>query len=103
MPVKPGMTRRLLRRPAVQITLALALAIVGLAIPMRRQASRTATEGWIPMRNLTPQEAAALLGHGAVLTRIGPRTVDLVTSVYLVPVDSPEALGSVVRLGEKVW
>jgi hypothetical protein len=100
---KPGVWSRLLRRPDFWITLALALAIVGLAMPLRRQASRTATEGWIPMRNLTPQEAAAMLGHGASLTRIDGRTVDLVTSIYLVPVSSPEALGSVVRHGGKVW
>jgi hypothetical protein len=103
MVFKPGVSSRLLPRPDFWITLALALAIVGLAMPLRRQASRTATEGWIPMRNLTPQEAAAMLGHGASLTRIGGRTVDLVTSVYLVPVSSPEALGSVVRHGGKVW
>jgi hypothetical protein len=91
------------RFPAAWITLVLALTIVAVAVPLRRRAVRTATEAWIPMRSLTPQEAAALLEHGAKLSRIGAGTVDLVTSVYLTPVPSSEGAGSPVRRGGRTW
>src|SRR5262245_1470065 len=87
---------------AVWISLAAAVAVVAIAIPGRRQADASDTTKWIPMRNLTPQEAAALLGHRAALARIGADTVDLVTDVYLVPVKgSPDP--SLLRRGDKVW
>ncbi len=89
---------------AVWISLAVAVAVVAIAIPQRRQADASDTTKWIPMRNLTPQEAAALLGQRASLARIGADTVDLVTDVYLVPVEgSPDPSTSLLRRGDKVW
>lgn len=99
-----GGSSRLARRfPAVWITLILALALVAVAVPLRQKAARTATEAWIPMRNLTPREAAALLEHGKPLARIGADTVDLVADVYLVPTSSSETGDNLVRRGGRTW
>ena len=91
------------RFPAVCITLVLASAIVAVTVPLRQRAARTGSEAWIPMRSLTPQEAAALLEHGAKLSRIGIGTVDLVTGVYLAPFPSPEGAGSPIHRGGRAW
>lgn len=88
---RPGFLRRLAnarphRAPSVWICLGLALALVLAAIPRRQEAGRMATEARIPMRALTPLEAAALLAAGrARLTWIGADAVDLSTRDYLVP------------------
>jgi hypothetical protein len=98
--VPHGFLRRLsslrpLRAPSVWICFALAVTLVAAAVPRRQVASRIATEAWIPMRALTPPEAAALLAGGqARLARIGADSVDLVTSDYLVPLDSFSAESS---------
>ncbi len=94
----------IVRSPAVWITLVLAVAVVAVAVPLRSQrAERTDTEAWVPMRNLTPQEAAALLETGDRLARIGDGTVDLVTDRYLVPVRSPEGDAHLIRRGGRTW
>jgi hypothetical protein len=65
---------------------------------------RSGTEAWLPMRNLTSQEAMALLENGrARLTRIGSETVDLVTAVALVPTPTWKAADPVVRHGGRTW
>jgi hypothetical protein len=78
---------RPLRAPSVWICFGLAVALVLAAVPRRQQeASRIATEARIPMRVLTPPEAAVLLAGGrARLARIDVDTVDLVTRDYLIP------------------
>lgn len=92
--VPRGFLRRLsslrpLRSPSVWICFALAVALVLAAVPRRQVASRIATEAWIPMRTLTPPEAAVLLTSGrGSLARIGADSVDLVTRDYLVPLGS---------------
>lgn len=98
-----GSSRLVRRFPALWITLVLAMALVAITVPRRQKAVRTATEAWIPMRNLTPPEAAVLLEHGKPLARIGADTVDLVTDVYLVPMPSSEPGDDLVRRGGKTW
>jgi hypothetical protein len=75
------------------------------AVPRRQEASRIDTEARIPMRALTPPEAAALLvGGRARLARIDAGTVDLVSRDYLVPLapgdPSPER---VLTRGSRSW
>lgn len=74
------------RAPSVWICLGLAVMLVAAAVPRRQVASRIATEARIPMRALTPPEAAVLLAAGrARLARLDAETVDLVTRDYLIP------------------
>jgi hypothetical protein len=96
---------RLVRRfPAIWTTLALAVAVVGLAIMVRSQpAEPMSFSNSLPMRNLTPQEAAALLETGDRLARIGDDSVDLITSRRLVPLSSPRRAEILIRRGDRMW
>lgn len=93
------------RSPAVWISFGLAAALVLVAVPRRQEASRIVTEARIPMRALTPPEAAALLvGGRARLARIGVGSVDLVTRDYLVPlVPGDPPAKDVLTRGSRSW
>jgi hypothetical protein len=99
-----GLVRLLRRFPAVWITLALAVAVVGIAVLVRSQPAEPMDySDSLPMRNLTPQEAAALLETGDRLARIGAGSVDLITSRRLVPLSSPKGATILIRRGSRLW
>ncbi|MFY9824096.1 MAG: hypothetical protein WAM82_22150 [Thermoanaerobaculia bacterium] len=97
-----GLVRFLRRFPAVWITLA--VAVVGMAVVGRSQPAKPMDySDSLPMRNLTPQEAAALLETGDRLARIGDSSVDLITSRRLVPLTSPKGTTILIRRGSRLW
>ncbi len=79
----------------------LAVAIVGVALPFRQKADRSATDAWLPMRTLTPHEAAALLvaeenrstNHhaGTLVERLTPADAVLLTRWYVIETAAPDS------------
>lgn len=99
-----GLVRLLRRFPAAWITLVLAVTVVGIAVLARSQPAEPMDySDSLPMRNLTPQEAAALLETGDRLARIGDSSVDLITSRRLVPLTSPKGATILIRRGSRLW
>lgn len=80
--------------------MAIAVAVVGIALPFRQKADRSATDAWLPMRSLTPHEAAALLAAevnrstnryaGTIVERLTPADAVLLTRWYVVEAPAPD-------------
>ncbi|HUR80994.1 MAG TPA: hypothetical protein VM733_09520 [Thermoanaerobaculia bacterium] len=74
------------------MSFAVSCAIVLGALPGRRDGDRTGNEAWIPLRQLTPREAALLLDRGAAaVVRLDGRDVELATAAYVVAPDRIES------------
>jgi hypothetical protein len=70
------------------IAFAVATALVLVALPLRQEGSRTATDAYIPLRQLTAAEATLLLrADRAVLVSMDALTVELATRAYVLPPD----------------
>jgi hypothetical protein len=92
-----GRFRSLRARTALSFSAIVSTVLVLSFIPMRWEGERTATDAYIPLRPLTPAEAAALLRHSAkdtsrgrtAVVELDEATALVATTVYLVKREVP--------------